>query len=587
MNIRNLSSQIESISTQIEDIFITLSTEFPKLIGSSHSGSLDELLALLKELEIANRKASASENTYFADYDEKYTALFDQLNVKVENLHRINEQIARIKNNSEEMELIALNAMVISIKSGEKGRAFSCITENLQRLSGDMIKLSAKLTDEETSLIKNIANLKNVFTEIAGCQKRIAERSPTELARISENIEAAAAPLDQIIRLSQSVFPAIQAAMEGIQLQDIIKQALNHVILCMNEFVPPEAVEDPVKKLDTVAFDISLSDLAQSVLKDISGHLKKSSAVFDEKWGSVLNILDRTEQERLAYLKRFFTGDTKIGGTKITDAENAGTENTGKTLVAELQAALDGFKLLIRDFGQFKSSQKNVVLLCRTVTDKARSMYEVFGNLRPVISRLQHVRILQEIEVSKNEAITTVKDFVTDMDKLISETTDSLDLMQTTIVSFIEEIEEMLSGFSEAVAQDNLKMSEIRSQKTFFFENLKNVQEQIFSIMQNFNVYPPEFHKQCETIHTLLSQLRSINDGFTGTANLLTEEVKNMTVQKRQLMEKTGLSDWEIEDDKFKDLIQHFTITAHKEEAGKIAGFIVESGTPPGDITFF
>ena len=51
------------------------------------------------------------------------------------------------------MELIALNAMVVSIKSGEKGRAFSCITENLQRLSTDMIKLSGKLTYEENILL--------------------------------------------------------------------------------------------------------------------------------------------------------------------------------------------------------------------------------------------------------------------------------------------------------------------------------------------------------------------------------------------------------------------------------------------------
>ena len=48
-----------------------------------------------------------------------------------------------------------------------------------------------------------------------------------------------------------------------------------------------------------------------------------------------------------------------------------------------------------------------------------------------------------------------------------------------------------------------------------------------------------------------------------------------------------NLHNYEIKDDKFKDLIKKFTITAHKEAAGKIAGFEVEAGSAPGDITFF
>ena len=52
-------------------------------------------------------------------------------------------------------------------------------------------------------------------------------------------------------------------------------------------------------------------------------------------------------------------------------------------------------------------------------------------------------------------------------------------------------------------------------------------------------------------------------------------------------MHDLNLDSYEIVDTKFKKLIEKFTITAHKEAVGKIGGFAVETGSAPGDITFF
>ena len=43
----------------------------------------------------------------------------------------------------------------------------------------------------------------------------------------------------------------------------------------------------------------------------------------------------------------------------------------------------------------------------------------------------------------------------------------------------------------------------------------------------------------------------------------------------------------ELKDDRLKELIQHFTITAHKEEAASLGSFGVEDGIESGEITFF
>ncbi len=573
MNLQNLSLEIQRLSNEIEEIFIAFSTEFPQLLGVTHSSSLDDMMNTLNTLKKENELSSKTETSFFSNYGEKYSALFTDLNKEISNLTEINKQITSITNDSEEMELIALNAMVVSIKSGEKGRAFSCITENLQRLSTDMIKLSGKLTNEESNLLQNINGLKSIFQQITDCQQKIAEISSSQQNRVSGCISLSAEPLNEIIQLSQSVYPAIQAAMEGIQLQDIIKQAFQHVVMSLEEFVDDATIEDPSQKMDTIAFNLSLAELAQNVLLDIGGDLKKSSDIFSEKWALVRDILNQTEQKRSEYLHNFF---------QATDADG-----NDSSVVGQLSATNDDFQLLSQEFINFQGAQKKVVSVCNSITDKARSMYDVFINLRPVINRLQHVRILQEIEVSKNDAIFTVKDLVTDMDNLILDSTNALDIMQQTIEVFIQEIDAMISAFSATIADDNTKMSEVRSEKASFFSSLQEIQEKISSILQNFAVYPPEFHKQCDHVNELLLKLQDIQQDFDKMNSQLTQEIETLSAKKEDCMNRLGLVSYEIKNDKFKNLISQFTITAHKEAAGKIAGFDVESGFSPGDITFF
>lgn len=572
MNLQNLSTEIHNQSRTIEDVFMNFSKEFPQLLGSGKSSTLDTLLETLQTLGNENNLSGRTETAHFTNYEEKYAGLFKELNEKIQNLSLINTDISHIKNDSEEMELIALNAMVVSIKSGDKGRAFSKITENLQQLSSSMIALSARLSSEESSLINNVNTLKDLFQEITSCQHNISVISSKEMKKISDCIVRSSLPLQEMKQLSQSVYPQIQAAMEGLQLQDIIKQAFEHVVMCFDQFVDDDSISHHEEKLDTIAFNISLSEIAQDVLRDIGNHLDKASNIFSQKWAVVENILNQTEEKRNDYVHNFSHSATSTGELSI---------------VAQLESATEGFQELLKYFSQFQGIQKKVVTVCRNIIDRAHGMYDVFGSLRPVISRLQHVRILQQIEVSKNDAVMAVKDLVTDMDNLIMDSSNSLDTMQVTIETFISEIGEMISVFTKTMADDNAKMSEVRTEKVAFFNSMQSIQDRIYSLMQHFTVYPPEFKQQCDHVNTMLGQLQSIQMDFSRIQGQITSEIQRLSNKKTDFMHEMNLHNYEIKDHKFKELIKKFTITAHKEAAGKIGGFEVESGSAPGDITFF
>ena len=571
MEISETISQINEISNKSEQIFLQLGNLFPSLLNRDGGTSLQTLGKMFNSLSNSDSASKDKEKVLFSDYGAKYDPLFKQLNEKIDDLKLLDKMIAEIKEDSEQMELIALNAMVISIKSGEKGQAFSRITENLQRLSNDMNLFAGELSDEESQLLAHINTLKEIFSGILEAQKKLSEKGAEGTSDVRSLISAVSSPIESMEMAINSIYPPIQKAMEGLQLQDMIRQALGHVQSCVQELGrssrPMPGTEE---ELDYVSFNIALYQLCEEVLKDIEGYIENSVSVFDKNWAKVADTLDSVESSRIDFESRFISN-------------SAGSDNIER----RLNTIIENFHSMMGEFNTYHLVQKDLLHTCQNITERARIIYAVFDNLRPVMSRLHHVRILQQIEVAKNDAIKSVQDSVTDMDNLISSANKSLDTMQALLESFIADTGTMLSTFTTSISKDNESMVSLRASKNKFFEELKGGQGQVASIIQNFTVFPSGFQQKCVVVQQNLQDLKSLGDKLSSFIDDMRKSESELQVTKNALMSQKGISSWKIKNSKFSDLINKFTITAHKEAAGKIGGFNIEKGSASGEVTFF
>lgn len=565
-------SKINQISSKSEAIFLQLGNLFPSLLNQKGGTSLLSLSKMLSDLNNGNAQSAKFEKEIFIDYGAKYNPLFDKLNEKINDLRKLDKMIAEIKEDSEQMELIALNAMVISIKSGEKGQAFSRITENLQRLSNDMFLFSDKLSEEENHLLEFINTLKSIFSGILESQKSLSSSGTSSSSDIKNLITNVSTPLSMMESDIDEIYLPIQKAMEGLQLQDIIRQSLEHVQSCIKEIkLSNSPAEGTDEELDYVSFNISLYELACDVLTDINNYISQSSESFDSNWTNVIELLDKVENEKNDFEHKFLADYT------------ISNDNIDK----RLSAIIDGFKAMLEEFNNYHVVQKDLLHTTQNITARARTIYAVFDNLRPVMSRLHHVRILQQIEVSKNDAIKSVQDSVTDMDNLINSANKSLDTMQALLENFITDTGSMLSTFTASIATDNENMLNLKNAKSKYFEELKSGKNTLSSIIQNFTVFPDGFQQKCVTVQQNLQDLKKISSEISNFIIALKESQKELSERKATILNERNISDWEIKNNKFSELIKHFTITAHKEAAGKIAGLSIEKGSASGEITFF
>ena len=571
MDLQLILNSVKETSELSQKYFLDLGNLFPSLMNKEISPSLKNLQAVAKHLNDNNEQSVSSEKQLFDNPQDKYKPLLDQLNQKIETLTQLDKFIAGVKEDSEQMELIALNAMVISIKSGEKGQAFSRITENLQRLSKDMFQYSDQLLSEEKLLLQHINRLKDIFSGILSSQKNVSETGKAGSTGIDSIINSITFPLSKMDDEVGQVYPPIQKAMENLQLQDIIRQGLEHIKSCLQEVKTQKALPGSDEELDTVCFNIALYELCVDVLDDIINYVSKGFMEFDENWSNVTEKLESLKKQKNDFTVRFL------------DETSGSSEN----ITQRLNSVIAQFKAMMVEFNNYHLVQKDLLHVTQSINEKARTMYTVFGNLRPVMSRLHHVRILQQIEAAKNEAIKQVKDSVTDMDNMINSSNKSLDSMEKLLAVFIHESSTLLSDFTTLITQDNQTMLALSKEKTAFFEELQVTQKNLAQIIEHFDVFPEGFDEKCRMVAEDLSGLNDLNLKLKKCRDELTGQKNELFFIRSRLLESKNLTKWDIKNSKFSEIINHFTITAHKEAAGKIAGLAIEHGAEQGEITFF
>ena len=503
---------------------------FPQLLYKNDHSAFMQLKGAI--MSVGNGISGAKQTKGTENFNEKYTPIFNSLNEKIKDLKSLDEMIAEVKEDSEQMELIALNAMVISVKSGEKGLAFSKITENLQRLSKDMFVYSDKLSDEEAQLLEHINSLKTIFSGIIESQKSISAKDAECAAEIQQMLSNVNPSMTELAEKVDSIYPAIDRSMAVTKNKAAVSDGIHMAENAFDSLSGMTPVHTGGEdELDYLCFEIALYEKALALLSQVSSKLNRACSEFAGGWQQVIEIMENSDSLRMDFENRFLNNHA------------FGNDNIGKRITT----IIERFQLMVADFNSYHSVQKDLQGICQNITAKAKTIYSVFENLRPVMSRLHHVRILQQIEVSKNDAIKSVQDSVTDMDNLINSANASLDGIQEILERFIQDMSTMLSGFLVSIAKDNENMVALRNDKELVFGDLQNSRSIIEKSFHDFAVFPDDFQKKCVAVQQNLQELMRLNSELSAFAGEVEAGKNECVIKKQSLMSENGLQNWSIQ----------------------------------------
>ncbi|MFZ4617681.1 MAG: hypothetical protein ACOYM2_15980, partial [Rectinemataceae bacterium] len=407
--IRSLIDSVKDIGGAGEDVYLGMGRLFPAMMAEADRSCLvgEQGLTGFEGKNAQRDGRSLDEMSSFAiescsffkklhDHDE---AFLDRINESIEKLSALDGLIQGVRSDSEEMEIISLNAMTVALKSGSAGKAFSVITDELKRLSSQTIILTETITGRGTSLLEFFGRLRDTLLELDQFQDQFFGELEQGLSASFSSHRSDLAEtrnfLSGLLVEAREVKEPLQAILEEIGNHELFYRSLAHVASSLAEaqtLSSSGTTGDHAIVDDQLPYCASVARLSANLLTRIIDELETSAEVFQGGINGVDVRISGIEERRA----RFSTIATGAGEAGI-GSRSAGDFSAGA-------ARYLGFK-------------KHVITMARRLAEQVRELENSFKGLSSLLSRFKNIVVASRIEIAKNRSLgsvtTTVMGMVT------------------------------------------------------------------------------------------------------------------------------------------------------------------------------
>jgi len=566
-----LVRRIDEIEHETESIYLRLGTVFQAIkagVDASAGDAEQTIRRILDEhrggisIEAARRrsrefiedasrffeKAAAAEHTFMGGVEDA-----------IASLSRLDDIIDRIRADSEEMELVSLNAMTAALKSGTAGRAFSVITDELKRLSGRTIRHADDLSSAGSSLLQRLATLQATLVSLAATQSSFFDSARQALesgftalgTEVDETATAIRALGDEASRVRQPV----SAIMQEVQLQDIIRQSLDHVRLSLHAAESEDQAAGVAESIDPVeerAFLAEITRLSATLLEDVGAKVGSSIERFRIAMRDVDAIVASVESRR---------------GTTL---QSSCPDDAGDEFDANARA--------------YMAAKEAAVSEAAAITDGVRALDERFKDMYGILTRFSTIVMASRIETARNKALAIVSTTVTGMMELTERL--AVDVGEAGIVtrSFGKALATGMSDYLEgAEGKLDLLRAEIGNLSSEFVR-ISASRERLCQAEADFRPFPDAFFAAVREAGEAVARVDSLAAELDAMRGELAAYADETSTDGAQVAASS------IHSERLKAIVDRFTIFAHKQTAARIAQMdagVDDSSAGSGDVTLF
>jgi hypothetical protein len=586
-----LIESLRSLITNTEEIYVTLADTYPLLLREmeeSISGS-DKAVSRLEGilggdtrqsvnidlLLSASRSLVNDAGKEFMDLHSRDDELLSVLANNIEKIAALKSIIHSIRQDSEEMELISLNAMTVAIKAGKEGGAFSYITEELKRVSERTISYTEDLTRNGNELQNLFENFKKSVNDVEQVEAQFADRFKNILDEGFDNftrgIQESIRNARTLTEESRGVSSPLFSIMQEIQNQDIIKQSLEHVIISLEQFSPYSTGSPMEEILDEVTFLADLSSLCTVILSEVKDKLTKGTRLFQEQGASVQGLLERIERKRKEFLA----------------ASLSGKEQKERNLAVLFSSSEEIFAKLLQNIHEGLKLKEHVQLESKVLLKKVRLMSDSFQSFSFLIDRFQNINVASKIEIAKQTVLKDMRETVKEMTELTSRIEKNLDTAISHTKGFLRGTKASIGNYESIYRQEESFVLDFESSLMQRKVELNQIKDQITGIIGGFQLYTERFISLFRATRLQLEKLAGLEREMQRIIEKVDGLKRDTERNLREILSSTGNQKWEIKNSRLQEIIKGFTIYTHKKVAGEIGGFEVEGGAEEGEVTFF
>lgn len=568
----NLGRNYPLLLTELDTSIIKSSSSI-EILKSTHNGPFDEIDLIISEGD-----------RIIDNFDEVFTSMYSRdgelfkiIRRGVTEMGTLSEVINNIKEGSIEMELISLNAMTVALKSGSTGKALSFITDELKKLSAQTIRLTDELNQNGKHQLKLFEDFGKKIEETRKKQNELTENLDRHLkssfTTSSKGLQESADMMLSLSKSSADVKEPLTRIMQEIQLQDIIRQSIDHIYISVDEFKTINDNWTAEERLDELSFRKVMPDLCLTVLKDVKNEIDESSHIFDEKSQLVKSILDTLEQKRIDF---------------IESALNR-SSNNNFSIIALKEESQKKINSLINEVNLSMKSRSAISQEGLNILKKIRILRRQFESFEPIITRFHNIIVASRIEVAKQAALSDMKDTVIQMTQLTEDINTDISNALETIKHFLKTTEGIISSYSSTIAREMPGLKQLLIRTSDNQERLNSVTNALIDSLKVFQIFTARFFKLFKETDANRLELNQLSENIGEIEAILQLIKSNANSDIFDIQGNSNIDNWTIQNKRLNGIIDKFTIFTHKKTASDLVGNTVhtEKTAESGEITLF
>lgn len=582
MNTSNIV--LQKIINETEEIFTNIAVKYPELLSELESG-IEKAAGQIKNLGARNENESLDE---FLDSSRKKLRekllkldsfkgenerLGKDLTESINQYQKSQKYIDEIRDISENLKIVSLNALCNAVKAGKGGEGFSIITESLKGVTENTIGKTRSLEKGNTLVHQSLEAFFSSEEEISKNRKNILnmleQKVLSEIEVFQKESGIAGKFLSDLAGESEMMHKKIFAIMEELQQQDLMRQTIDQIILSIDdlpdEFKNPDQMpEITAEKLDKAVFSLKIAELAMTMIEEVITNLKKTISVFTENFAAARKQLIHIQEQKERTVNDFVK-NTDVFGRISGTIENFCREMTG-----------------------YIQKRNDRLLLISELIDHVSGIVDEFDSFDKVSGWLQNIAVLSRIELSRSSKLEGMKESVMDMSELVERIQDRIMKGEKEAQEFIKSTS---SVYNEYKVHANDETEFLNGFMEFFTGNVKElniINDSFKNELQTINFFSEDFCELFDNSEKELDILNEIEADLKQERNELAEIKNKLEPGITKALDGLNIEDFKIKDEDMNKIIDKFTIYSHKRIAGEAGGIEVEDSVlDAGEVTLF
>lgn len=564
--------ELRNIVTTLGDVYLNMADNYPDLFRSFDKkiGNLNSdngrrnLDYLVHEIE----SSVQNQTSFFENIRKSDSDFLTRMTEELEAIKTLDSYIAQIEDDSAELELISLNAMVTALKAGKNGGAFPYITEELQKVSKSSAQLSKNLktkgndlgqifssfidsiNNDKKQISELIKSIASEFTKLTNMTKEFQSKSDKVLADVKNQVGNIKAPLYQII--------------SEVQKHDIIRQSVDHVILAL-EHIKDIDDTDVDKQLDSLSYGSRVYGFCYEILDEIHGELEGNYKIFKAKSGDLNSLINFIQES----------------SDSIQSSESASSHDL---LISESQKNIETSLNHLKKGSIQANMQKNLDGIYRDIA----SLEESYSGFSRIINWVKTINISSRVEAAKLPHLKNMSYIIENITSRTDSIETSVELVNKSITEFKKNSDSLIGDFFKQSGKDAIHVEKFGSSLGNNLDEVNDYSLIVKEKMRELNDTADDFlnfydmaNKDLERMNKLVREIQSI-------INIIEIEKKDFEERLNLLLTQEGLSSWELRGDEIKQLIDKFTIYIHKKKVDSDDSLEMDGeGASSGEITLF